>query len=105
MVPVPSLIRPLPFRFCKITTFLTQEHFSHSSTTEKLNKPQENNNSLPINLQAQLDGAQVIDIYCHDLGQCCKQVLGFTRDVPHHHMTGQALQLCYLGGEGRVEAQ
>lgn len=58
--------------------------------------------SLPVHLEAQLDGAQVIDIHSHHLGQCSKQVLGLTRDVPHHHVTGQALKLRNLGGEGKV---
>lgn len=50
----------------------------------------------PCDFQAELDGAKVIDVHSHNLGQGSEQVLGLTGDSAHNHMVGQALQLCHL---------
>lgn len=47
--------------------------------------------SLPGHLQAEFEGAQVIDIHSHDLGQSRKEVLGLAGHIAHHNVVGQAL--------------
>lgn len=56
--------------------------------------------SLPGHLQAEFEGAQVIDIHSHHLGQSCEEVLGLAGHVAHHDVVGQALQLCHLEKQG-----
>lgn len=50
----------------------------------------------PCDFQAELDGAKVIDVHSHNLGQGSKQVLGLTGDAAYNHVIGQALQFCHL---------
>lgn len=47
--------------------------------------------SLPGHLQAEFEGAQVVDIHSHYLGQSRKEVLGLAGHVAHHNMVGQTL--------------
>lgn len=50
----------------------------------------------PCDFQAELDGAKVINVHSHNLGQGSEQVLGLTGDTAYNHVVGQTLQFCHL---------
>lgn len=55
----------------------------------------------PGDLQVQLHRPKVVDIHGKRLGKWAEQVEHFAGHTAHHHVIGQALQLCHLDNQNK----